>query len=101
MGGRRDGHGARGGDGRQLEAVPIHQSAVTDARLLRLWGFPSKNTEMICHFLLQGIFLTLDQEPTSSASPALAGRFFFHWATREAFSLSLCAYIYIFFFSTI
>ncbi|CAI9157253.1 unnamed protein product [Rangifer tarandus platyrhynchus] len=29
VGGRRDGHGARGGDGRQLEAVPIHQSAVT------------------------------------------------------------------------
>lgn len=29
MGGRRDGHGARGGDGWRLEAVPIHQSAVT------------------------------------------------------------------------
>ena len=35
MGGRRDGHGARGGDGRQLEAVPIHQSAVTAPGALR------------------------------------------------------------------
>ena len=35
VGGRRDGHGARGGDGRQLEAVPIHQSAVTAPGALR------------------------------------------------------------------
>lgn len=29
VGGHSDGHGARGGDGRRLEAVPIHPSAVT------------------------------------------------------------------------
>ena len=27
-------------------------------RLLCLWNFPGKNTGMLCHFLLQGIFLT-------------------------------------------
>lgn len=35
MGGRSNGHGARGGDGRRLEAVPIHQSAVTAPGALR------------------------------------------------------------------
>ena len=28
------------------------------ARLLCPWNFPGKNTEVGCHFLLQGIFLT-------------------------------------------
>ena len=38
------------------------------------WGFPGKNTEVGCHFLLQRIFLPDPEiEPTS---PALAGRFF-------------------------
>lgn len=35
MGGRSNGHGARGGDGRRLEVVPIHQSAVTAPGALR------------------------------------------------------------------
>lgn len=35
VGGRRDGHGARGRDDRRLEAVPIHQSAVTAPRALQ------------------------------------------------------------------
>lgn len=35
VGGRRDGHGARGGDDRQLEAVLIHQSVVTAPRALQ------------------------------------------------------------------
>ena len=37
-----------------------------DPRLLCPWDFPGKNTEVGCHFLLQGI------KPTS---PTLAGRF--------------------------
>ena len=37
-----------------------------------LWGFPGKNTEAGCHFLLQGIFLNQGSNP-SLASPALAG----------------------------
>ena len=32
---------------------------------------------MGCHFLLLGIFLTQEIEPTAPVSPALAGRFFF------------------------
>ena len=40
-------------------------------------GFPSKNTGMGCHFLLQeGNDLLPEIKPTSPTSPALAGRFF-------------------------
>ena len=42
---------------------------------------------MGCHFLLQGIFLTQGSNHVS-ALPALAGRFFTSWATREALSSS-------------
>ena len=46
----------------------VSHSAVSDslrphglqpARLLCPWDFPGKNTGVGCHFLLQGIFLTL------------------------------------------
>ena len=33
------------------------------ARLLCPWDFPGKNTEVGCHFLLQGIFLTQGSNP--------------------------------------
>ena len=45
-------------------------------RLLCPWNFPSKNTGVGCHFLLQGIFSTQGLNPVSPASPALADRFF-------------------------
>ena len=38
------------------------------------WNHPGKNIEVGCHLLLQVVFLTRI-EPTSFASPALAGRF--------------------------
>ena len=37
---------------------------------------PDKNTEVGCHFLLQGIFPNPGIESASSASPVLTGRFF-------------------------
>ena len=37
---------------------------------------PGKNTEVGCHALLWGIFLTQEIEPTSLMSPALVNRFF-------------------------
>ena len=43
-------------------------------RLLCPWYFPSKNTEVDCHFLLQGIFQTQGSNPgllCCSQSPAL------------------------------
>ena len=44
-----------------------------------------KNTGLGCHFRLQGIFLTHPGIKSASlTSPALAGRFFTVWATREA-----------------
>ena len=33
------------------------------ARLLCPWDFPGKNTGVVCHFLLQGIFLTQGSNP--------------------------------------
>ena len=44
------------------------------ARLLCPWDFPGKNTEVGCHFLLQGNF------PTQGLKLGLAGRFFTIWA---------------------
>ena len=38
------------------------------------WNFPVKNTEVGCHFLLQGIYPT-------QGSPTLVGRSFYHWVT--------------------
>ena len=46
-------------------------------------GFPSKNTGVGCHFLLQGMFLTQGLKP-HLASLALPGRFFYHYTTWEA-----------------
>ena len=46
-----------------------------DAWILCPWNFPSKNTGVGCHFLLQGIIPTQRSNP-SLASPELAGRFF-------------------------
>ena len=45
------------------------------ARLLQLWNFPSKNSGVDCHFLLQGIFLTRGLN-WHLGSPALASWFF-------------------------
>ena len=46
------------------------------ARLVHPWNFPGKNTEVGCHFLLQGTFLTQILNPECSVSPALVGGFF-------------------------
>ena len=52
-------------------------------RFLCLWDFPGKNTGVGCHFLLQGIFLTRDQNWVSHT----AGRFVTMWATSCHFLL--------------
>ena len=44
-------------------------------RLLCPWDFSGKNTRVSCHFLLQGNLSHPGIEPTSPASPALAGGF--------------------------
>ena len=46
-------------------------------------GFSNKNTGAGCHALLQKIRI----EPKSLLSPALAGRFFYHWTTWEALKM--------------
>ena len=47
-------------------------------------GFPSKNTVVGCYDLLQGISLTQGLNPSSLASPALAGRYFTNCTTWKA-----------------
>ena len=44
--------------------------------LLCQWDFPGKNTEVGCHFLLQGNLPDPGIEPVSPVSPSLAGGFF-------------------------
>ena len=50
------------------------------ARLLCPWDFPNKNSGMVCHFLLQGIF------PTQASNSRLlhCRQVLYHRATREA-----------------
>ena len=53
------------------------------SRLLRPWNFPSRNTGVGCHFLLQGIL------PTQGLNLRLwhflhCGQFLYHWATGDA-----------------
>ena len=48
-------------------------------RLLCSWDFPSKNTGVCCHFLLQGISTPRDWTWVS----CIASRFFTNWATWE------------------
>ena len=45
-------------------------------KLLCSWAYPAKNTEVGCHFLLQGNLPNPGIEPASPASPASAGGFF-------------------------
>ena len=60
-----------------LQSYPIFATPWTVARQAPLsMNSPGKNTGVICHALLQGIFLNLGVEPTFLISPALAGRFF-------------------------
>ena len=53
------------------------------AELFCPWDFPGKNTEVSCHFLLQGIF------PAQESKPHLqrllhCRQMLYHWATRKA-----------------
>ena len=50
-------------------SLQIH--GLQPARLLCPRDFPSKNTGVDCHFLLQGIFLIQESNPRLPASPAL------------------------------
>ena len=58
---------------RSVTSDSLQPCELWPARLLRLWDCPGKNTEVGCHFLLQGNFPHPGIEPTSLA---LSGRFF-------------------------
>ena len=44
-------------------SISLRLHELLPARLLHLWNFPGKNTQVACHFLLQGIFLTQGSNP--------------------------------------
>ena len=58
----------------------FHAKTGTIKDCLCPWNFPGKNTGVLCHFLLQGIFPTQGSDLVSRT----AGRFFIIWATRKA-----------------
>ena len=60
---------------RKIAKVLVAKSCLTLHNLMLFcpWDFPGKNTGVGSHFLLQGIFLTQESNPVSSA---LAGGFF-------------------------
>ena len=61
--------------------ISIHaKTELQPIRLLCPWDSPGKNTEVGCHFLLDGIFLTQELNP----GLPIAGRRFINWATQEA-----------------
>ena len=62
----------------------------TATRILCPWDFPGKNIGVGCHFLLQGIFLTQQIEPSCLASSAFAGRVFTTSTIWEALIILLC-----------
>ena len=65
---------------RQVLSDSLWPQGLQPARLLCPWDFPGKDTGVGCHFLLQGIFLTLGQN-----THLLFGRqMLYHWATWEA-----------------
>ena len=45
---------AKAGEGQE----DLWEKEMANHTRILAWGFPDKNTEMGCHFLLQGIFLT-------------------------------------------
>ena len=53
-----------GGGGLVAKSCPtLATRGLQPTRLLCLWEFPGKDTEVDCHFLLQGIFLTQESNP--------------------------------------
>ena len=54
--------------------------------ILHPWNFPSKNTGVVCHFLLQGISL-LKPRTCISCNSCIGRRILYHWDTWEAHSL--------------
>ena len=61
---------------------------------LYLWNFPGKNTEVGCHFLLQGIFLTQGSNP-SLLRLLNCRQILYHWAIGKPKHFSSCCKIVV------
>ena len=66
---------------RSIVSDSVGSHGLEPTRLLHPWDFSGKSTGVGCHFLLLGLFLTQWIKLMSPVSPALAGGFFYHWAT--------------------
>ena len=69
---------------RSIVSDSVGSHGLEPTRLLHPWDFSGKSTGVGCHFLLLGLFLTRWIKLMSPVSPALAGGFFYHWATWKA-----------------
>ena len=61
---------------RSVKSDSLWPHGLKPTRLRCPWDFPSENTGVGCHVLLQGIFLTWGSNPGSLKSLALTGSFF-------------------------
>ena len=61
---------------RSVMSNSLQPHELQPTRLLCSWNYPSKNTGVGCHFLLQGIYLTQGLNLSLLWLPALAGGFF-------------------------
>ena len=68
----------------QAMSSSLRPQGLWPSRLLCPRDFPSKNTGVGCHFLLQGIFLTQGLNLGLLNVSWAAGKFFYHWVTGEA-----------------
>ena len=64
------------------DSLWCHELQLT--RLPCSWNFPVKNTEVGCHFLLQGISLIQGSNSVSYGS-CIFRRILYHWVTWEAY----------------
>ena len=66
---------------------------VCSPHVLCPWNFPGQNTEVGCHFLLKGLFLT--QELNLCLLRLLHGRqVLYHWSHLGSHNMFICLYVY-------
>ena len=66
-------------------------------RLLCPWDSPHKNTGVVCHFLLQGIFLIQESNHVFHVS-CIERRVLYHWQHLGSPIMEIDRYIYIYIF---
>ena len=76
----------------KLCPILLQPHGLYPARVLCPWNFPSKNTGVGCHFLLQGIFLTLQ---VNSLPPNYQGSPFPVFTIIQSVEMNIFMYVFI------